>query len=132
MINMFIKDVNDRIIREDIMGTGSVKEKARKYYLKHPEVTLAEFKDIFKDQVLPRTINKYLIQFRQMYGVQIDDVPDEISIKKLEKELSLQLERNPTSTVIKSCIDFLKLKAMTDGQVDEFDMTIFIKKGKTL
>lgn len=114
------------------MGQGSVKEKARKYYLKHPDVTLAEFKDIFKGQVLPRTINKYLIQFRQRYGVKIDDVPDEISIKKLEKELSLQLERNPTSTVIKSCIDFLKLKAMTDGQVDEFDMTIFIKKGKTL
>ena len=114
------------------MGSGSVKAKARKYYQSHPTVTLAEFKDIFKGQILPRTINKYLLEFRQKFGVDIKDVPDEISIKKLEKELSLQLERNPTSTVIKSCIDFLKLKAMTDGQVDEFDMTIFIKKGKSL
>jgi len=112
-----------------IMAKNSAKTKARSYYQNHPEVTLSELIEII-DDVLPKTVEKYLIEFRQMYGKEIPDAPEEISIKKLEKELSFQLERNPTSSVIKSCIDFLKLKAMTDGQVDEFDMTIFIKEGK--
>ena len=112
------------------MAKNSAKTKARSYYQNHPEVTLRELIEII-DDVLPATVEKYLIEFRQMYGKDIPDAPEEISIKKLEKELSFQLERNPTSSVIKSCIDFLKLKAMTDGQVDEFDMTIFLKKGKS-
>ena len=99
------------------MAQNSVKSKARIYYKKHPNVTLNEFKDVFSD-VLPATINKYLIEFRKLFGVKIEDVPDEISVKKLEKELSLQLTRNPTSSVIKSCINFLKLKAMTDGYIN--------------
>ena len=113
------------------MAKNSAKTKARSYYQNHPNVTLSELIEII-DDVLPKTVEKYLIEFRQIYGKDIPDVPDEINIKKLEKELSRQLERNATSSVIKSCIDFLKLKAMTDGQVDEFDMTIFIKKGKEL
>lgn len=113
------------------MGKASIKSKARDYYRQHPTVTLNEFKDMFPD-VLPTTINKYLIEFRKVFGVKKEDVPDEISVSKLEKELSLQLTRNPTSAVIKSCIDFLKLKQLSDGQVDELDLTEFYKRGKEL
>lgn len=113
------------------MAKNSIKSKAREYYKKHPTVTLKEFTDMFAD-VLPSTINKYLIEFRKLFGVKAADVPDRISISKLEKELSLQLERNPTSAVIKSCIDFLKLKQMTDGQAEELNMELFIKMGKGL
>ena len=113
------------------MSEFSAKSKARNYYKLHPNVTLKEFKDMFAD-VLPSTINKYLLEFRKLFGVKKEDVPDTISISKLEKELSLQLERNPTSAVIKSCIDFLKLKQMTDAQVEELNMDKFIKKGKEL
>ena len=113
------------------MGSNSTKSKAREYYRAHPTVTLKEFQDMYTD-VESSTINKYLIEFRKLFGVKPEDVPDTISIKKLEKELSLQLERNPTSSVIKSCIDFLKLKAMGDNMDDEFDMEIFLKLGKKL
>ena len=81
-------------------------------------------------EIIDKTIGKYLIEFRKLYGTELKDVPDQISIKKLEKELSRQLEINPSSTVIKSCIDFLKLKAMTDMEQEEIDMSLFIKKGE--
>ena len=111
------------------MGQNSVKAKARKYYKAHPTVTQKELQDICPE-VAKSTINKYLIEFKKLFGMQPVDTPDTISIAKLEKELAYQLELSPNSTVIKSCIDFLKLKAMDANQDDEFDMSEFIKKGK--
>ena len=111
------------------MGHQSTKSKARKYFKEHPTVTKRELKDIFPE-VAPATISKYLIEFKKLYGVKPEDAPDTISISKLEKELALQLELTPSSSVIKSCIDFLKLKQMSDEQDDDFDMNKFIKLGK--
>ncbi|MCP3685852.1 MAG: hypothetical protein GY861_24650, partial [bacterium] len=91
------------------MGQNSVKEKARKYYKEHPTVTLRELQDICPE-VKKTTISKYLIEFKKLYGAKPVETPDTISIAKLEKELAYQLELSPNSTVIKSCIDFLKLK----------------------
>lgn len=113
------------------MGRNSTKNKAREYFKNHPKVSLTEFQEIFTD-VLPSTVMKYHIEFRQLYGVKKHEVPDEISIRLLEKELSLQLERNPTSAVIKSCIEFLKLKAISNMDIGEIDMRKFIKIGKSL
>ena len=114
------------------MGKNSAKEKARVLYQANPKISFMELKIALNDEVQDKTISKYLNEFRQKFGVKKRHVPDQISIKLLEKELSLQLERNPTTSVIKSCIDFLKLKAMTDNQVEELDMTKFIKRGKEL
>ena len=111
------------------MARNSVKGKARQYFKNHPKVSLAEFQEIFTD-VLPATVMKYHIEFRQIYGVKKYEVADEISIPLLEKELSLQLNRNPTSAVIKSCIEFLKLKAISNIEIGEIDMKKFIKIGK--
>lgn len=112
------------------MAKYSAKEKARGLYLANPKISLMELQIALKGEVKETTVQKYHLEFRNTYGKKRDEVPDQISIKLLEKELSLQLERNPTSSVIKSCIDFLKLKAMTDNQVEELDMTLFIKRGK--
>jgi len=114
-----------------IMAKTSVKSKARDYFRNHPKVSLAEFTKLF-DEVLPSTVAKYHIEFRQLYGKKKRNVPDEISIKLLEKELSQQLENNPTAAVIKSCIEFLKLKAISNVDTDELDMKKFIKIGKSL
>ena len=111
------------------MGRSSTKSKARDFYREHPTVTLKELQDIYTE-VSAETVSKYHNEFRKLYGVKAEDVPDKISVSKLEKELSLQLERNPSPSVLKSCMDFLKLKAMSDNHDDEFDMSLFIKKGK--
>ena len=113
------------------MAKSSTKSKAREYFRNHPKVSIEEFVNLF-DDVLPTTVVKYHIEFRQLYGKKRHQVPDEISIKLLEKELSKQLENNPTAAVIKSCIEFLKLKAISDGDADDFDMSKFIKIGKSL
>ncbi len=112
------------------MAKNSIKEKARGLYLANPKISLMELQLAFQGDVKDTTIQKYHLEFRNTYGKKRHEIKDQISIKLLEKELSVQLERNPTSSVIKSCIDFLKLKAMTDNQVEELDMTLFIKRGK--
>ncbi len=111
------------------MGQGSTKAKARKYYKDHRTVTQKELQDIFPEVAKP-TISKYLIEFKKLYGVKPEEAPNTISIAKLEKELAYRLEESPNSSVIKSCIDFLKLKAMDDNKDTEFDMSEFIKIGK--
>ena len=113
------------------MAKSSIKSRARDYFKNHPKVPVGEFIKLFPD-VLPTTITKYHIEFRQLYGKKKKDVPDEISIRHLEKELSQQLENNPTASVIKSCIEFLKLKAISNIETDELDMKAFIKIGKSL
>lgn len=60
------------------------------------------------------------------------ETPDQISMVKLEKELAAQLEINPSSSVIKSCIDFLKLKQQIDDRTEEIDMSKFIKIGEKI
>jgi len=112
------------------MGKGSVKSRARELYVKNNKITLQELKEAFPD-VLDTTLHKYLIEFRKLLGRKID-APDEISISKLEKELALQLEINPSVSVVKSCIDFLKLKQMSTDTTDELDMEGFIKRGKEI
>ena len=112
------------------MAKNSAKERARGLYLANPNISLFELQIALKGEVKDSTIQKYHLEFRNTYGKKREEIKDQISIKLLEKELSVQLERNPTSSVIKSCIDFLKLKAMTDNQVEEFDMQLFIKRGK--
>jgi len=111
---------------------GNAKDKARKAYLINPKITKMDLEDIIGDEVLDSTIEKYLIEFRATLAPARDTAPDTISMAHLEKELAYQLENNPNSSVIKSCIDFLKLKQMSDDNSEEIDMEQFIKKGKDL
>ena len=111
------------------MATMSAKSRAREYYKKHPSVTLQELQDAFPE-VLPDTVHKYLIEFRKLYGDKIQNVPKTISLVKLEKELAKQLEISPNSAVIKSCIDFLRLKQSVEDKTEEIDIQKFIKIGK--
>ncbi len=106
------------------MGKASAKAKAKQAYLINPYITKGDLEDIIGDEVLDTTIEKYLLEFRQTLAKPRDKCPDEISMSKLEKELAVQLETNPNSTVIKSCIDFLKLKQMSDDTSEELDMEV--------
>ena len=114
------------------MARNSAKTKAKTLYLENPKITFNELKIALDGEVLDATLTKYLIEFRTLLGTAKEDCPTEISISKLEKELATQLERNPNSSVIKSCIDFLKLKQITDDTHKELDMSLFIKKGEGL
>jgi len=114
------------------MAKNSAKSKAREIYLLNPKIGLPELQIALNGEVNDETVRKYLIEFRREYGEKGKDIPEYISVKKLEKELAKQLEINPSSTTIKACIDFLKLKQMTDGQDDEIDIDQFIKKGEDL
>ena len=109
---------------------GNAKSKARQAYLINPKITKMELEDIIGDEVSDSTIKKYLLEFRNTLAPLREHTPDTISMSQLEKELAYQLETNPNSTVIKSCIDFLKLKQMTDDTSQEINMEQFIKKGK--
>ena len=112
------------------MGRGSAKAQAREIYLKNPKIGLSELHEALDGLVLERTVQKYLIEFRKVYGKEIMDTPDEISMTKLEAELASQLEINPSATVVKSCIDFLKLKQSIGEKSEEIDIEKFIKRGK--
>lgn len=114
------------------MTKSSAKSKAREFFRMNPQITIEELLILLDDEVLGTTVEKYLIEFRKTMGKDRGLCPDTISMSKLEKELAVQLERNPNSSVIKSCIDFLKLKQMSDELGQEIDMEQFIKKGKDL
>jgi hypothetical protein len=113
------------------MGTNSIKAKARDFYRQNPDITLQELQEAFPE-ILPSSIQKYLIEFRKMRKDNITDAPTTISISKLERELAKQLEVNPTSATIKSCIDFLKLKETARDKTEEIDISKFLKIGKKL
>ena len=112
------------------MAKGSAKSKTREMYLMDKTITADEVVFALDDEILESTAEKYLIEFRQTLSKHRNDTPDTISMTHLEKELAHQLEVNPNSAVIKSCIDFLKLKQVVDDTAEEIDMEMFIKKGK--
>ena len=111
---------------------GSAKGKARIFYEGNKKIDSDELFLLLDGDVLLSTCEKYLIEFRNNRNLNTDDIPDTISMRKLETELAYQLERNPNSTVIKSCIDFLKLKQMSNDTSQEIDMTEFLKRGKDI
>ena len=111
---------------------GSAKSKARILYDGNKNITDDELFLLLDGDVLLTTCEKYLIEFRNNRNMNTDDIPETISMRRLEAELAFQLERNPNSTVIKSCIDFLKLKQMSNDTSGEVDMEQFMKKGKDL
>ena len=111
---------------------GSAKGKARILYEGNKKLTDDELFLLLDGDVLLETCKKYLIEFRSNRNMNTENIPDTISMNKLEAELAYQLERNPNSTVIKSCIDFLKLKQMSNDTSQEVNMEIFLKKGKDL
>jgi hypothetical protein len=112
------------------MARNSAKNKARELYIKNPRITLEELKIALGDEVLETTVQKYLIEFQRTIGHKPTEIPDKISMDKLEKELAWQLNSNPTTSVVKSCIDFLRLKQMTEDTSEEIDIEKFLKKGK--
>jgi len=114
------------------MAKNSAKSKARALYIENPDISLNELLMVIGDEVQERTAQKYLIEFRNQLGRELKTIPEEISMKKLEAELAAQLETNPNSSVIKSCIDFLRLKQSTDDKSTELDMEQFIKKAKNM
>ena len=116
----------------DVLILGNAKGKARIFYEGNKKLDADELFVLLNGDVLLTTCEKYLIEFKNNRNMNTEDVPTTISMSKLEAELAFQLERNPNSTVIKSCIDFLKLKQMSDDTSEEVDMEAFIKKGKDI
>ena len=101
-------------------------------FLQNRDITADEMWFDLDEEVLESTCEKYLIEFRQTNALPRDSVSKTISMSHLEEELAYQLDNNPNSTVIKSCIDFLKLKQMSDDTSEEIDIEQFLKKGKDL
>ena len=116
----------------DVLILGNAKAKARIFYDGNKKIEADELFLLLDGDVLLTTCEKYLIEFRSNRNLNTDDIPNTISMSKLETELAYQLERNPNSTVIKSCIDFLKLKQMSNDTSQEIDMSAFLKKGKDI
>ena len=114
------------------MGKSSAKSKAKAMFLQNRDITADELWFDLDEEVLETTCEKYLIEFKQLYPKNRDEAPTTISMKRLEAELAFQLDNNPNNSVVKSCIDFLKLKQMSVDTSDEIDMEVFVKKGTDL
>ena len=112
------------------MAKGLNKDKARKYFKAHPTCSIRDLQE-FMAPFNPDSVRKYHREFVVKFGTKLEEVSATINMKKLEHKLNHLLETNPTQSVLKSCIDFMKLKLSTDTEVDEFDMSAFILKGKS-